>query len=49
MRWRGARFARSHANPFHGVVLCDHVPNYSKANTDTARTMTPLLAQMALD
>ena len=27
-----------------GVVMRDHVTNYSKGNTDTARMMTPFLA-----
>src|SRR6266446_570221 len=27
-----------------GVVMRDHVTNYSKGNTDTARIMTPFLA-----
>ncbi len=45
---RRALRARSPANPIQGAVLCDHIPNYSKANTDIARTMMPLLVQMAL-
>ena len=39
--------ARAYARPTQaalGVVMCDHVTNYSKGNTEPARMMTPFLA-----
>ena len=37
--------ARAHATQdLLGVVMRDHVTNYSKGNTETARMMTPFLA-----
>jgi hypothetical protein len=39
-----ARIRPARPPPPHGVAMRDHVTNYSKGSTDTARMMTPFLA-----